>query len=108
VTPFQTPYFSENLVGSGIDPGTSGSVARNSDHWTTEAVASFLYSLLKCSYRKGGPQYYRRSKSINTALLVGFEVLTVLTMKKTVLWAVVQRHPDVSDKLIVLVFRLEK
>jgi hypothetical protein len=31
-TPFQTPYFSENLVGPGIEPGTSGSVARNSDH----------------------------------------------------------------------------
>jgi hypothetical protein len=31
-TPFQTHYFSENLVASGIEPGTSGSVARNSDH----------------------------------------------------------------------------
>jgi hypothetical protein len=33
-TPFQTHYFSENLVA----PGTSGPVARNSDCWTTEAV----------------------------------------------------------------------
>jgi hypothetical protein len=31
-TPFQTHYFSENLVVPGIEPGTSGSVARNSDH----------------------------------------------------------------------------
>jgi hypothetical protein len=31
-TPFQTHYFSENLVAQGIEPGTSGSVARNSDH----------------------------------------------------------------------------
>jgi hypothetical protein len=31
-TPFQTHYFSENLVALGIEPGTSGSVARNSDH----------------------------------------------------------------------------
>jgi hypothetical protein len=31
-TPFQTHYFSENLVAPGIAPGTSGSVARNSDH----------------------------------------------------------------------------
>jgi hypothetical protein len=31
-TPFQTLYFSENLVLPGIEPGTSGSVARNSDH----------------------------------------------------------------------------
>jgi hypothetical protein len=37
-TPFQTHYFSENLVVPGIDPGTSGSVARNSDHYITEAV----------------------------------------------------------------------
>jgi hypothetical protein len=31
-TPFQTNYFSENLVAPGIEPGTSRSVARNSDH----------------------------------------------------------------------------
>jgi hypothetical protein len=31
-TPFQTHYFSENLVAPGVKPGTSGSVARNSDH----------------------------------------------------------------------------
>jgi hypothetical protein len=31
-TPFQIHYFSENLVASGIEAGTSGSVARNSDH----------------------------------------------------------------------------
>jgi hypothetical protein len=32
------PDFSENLVGPGIVPGTSGSVARNSDHETTEVL----------------------------------------------------------------------
>jgi hypothetical protein len=31
-TPFQTHYFSENLVAPGFEPGTLGSVARNSDH----------------------------------------------------------------------------
>jgi hypothetical protein len=31
-TPFQTHYVSENVVAWGIEPGTSGSVARNSDH----------------------------------------------------------------------------
>jgi hypothetical protein len=36
-TPFQTHYFSEALVAPGIEPGTSGSVARNSNQ-TTEAV----------------------------------------------------------------------
>jgi len=32
VDPFQTHYYSENLVAPGIEPGTSVSVARNSDH----------------------------------------------------------------------------
>jgi hypothetical protein len=31
-TTFQTHYFSENLIAPGIEPGTSGSVARNSGH----------------------------------------------------------------------------
>jgi hypothetical protein len=31
-TSFQTHCFSENVVAPGIVPGTSGSVAKNSDH----------------------------------------------------------------------------
>jgi hypothetical protein len=31
-TPFQTLFFSENLEAPGIEPGTFGSVARNSNH----------------------------------------------------------------------------
>jgi hypothetical protein len=31
-TPFQALYFSEIVVAVGVEPGTSGSVARNSDH----------------------------------------------------------------------------
>jgi hypothetical protein len=31
-TPFQTHYYSENLVAPEIEPRISGSVARNSDH----------------------------------------------------------------------------
>jgi hypothetical protein len=31
-TPFETHYFSENLLDPGIEPGTSESVARNYDH----------------------------------------------------------------------------
>jgi hypothetical protein len=31
-TPFQTRCFSENVEAAGIEPGTSGCVARNSDH----------------------------------------------------------------------------
>jgi hypothetical protein len=37
-TPFQTYCYSENLVAPGIEPTTSELAARNSDHWTTEAV----------------------------------------------------------------------
>jgi hypothetical protein len=40
VATFQTYYFSENLVAPGIDPETTGSVARNSDHWNTERPLS--------------------------------------------------------------------
>jgi hypothetical protein len=36
----------ENLVGPGIEPGTSGSVARNSDHYTTEAVFKTPFSII--------------------------------------------------------------
>jgi hypothetical protein len=42
VDPVETHYFSENLAGSGIEPGTSRSVARNSEHYTTEAVLSIV------------------------------------------------------------------
>jgi hypothetical protein len=34
----QTNYFSEDLAALGIEAGAPGSVARNSDHHTTEAV----------------------------------------------------------------------
>jgi hypothetical protein len=37
-TLFKTNYFSENLVAPGIEPEFSGSAARNSGHYTTEAV----------------------------------------------------------------------
>jgi hypothetical protein len=39
-TPVQTLYFSEDLVAPEIEFGTSESVARNSDYYTTEAVGS--------------------------------------------------------------------
>jgi hypothetical protein len=41
-TPFQTYYFSENLVSPGDEPGTSGSVGRNSDHYKIEVVIARL------------------------------------------------------------------
>jgi hypothetical protein len=39
-TPFQTHIFTENVVAPGAEPGTSGSVVRNSDHRNTEAVST--------------------------------------------------------------------
>jgi hypothetical protein len=39
-TLFQTHCYSENLAAPGIEPGTSGSAARDSDHYITEAVNS--------------------------------------------------------------------
>jgi hypothetical protein len=30
--PFQNHYYSENLIAPEIEPGTSGSIARNPDH----------------------------------------------------------------------------
>jgi putative aminopeptidase FrvX len=49
-TPFQTHYYSENLVAPGIEPGTSVSLARNSDHQTTEAVTDNLTDTkIKCN-----------------------------------------------------------
>jgi hypothetical protein len=38
---FQTHYLSENLVALRIEHGTSGSVARNSEHMTTGAVIHY-------------------------------------------------------------------
>jgi hypothetical protein len=47
MTPFQTHYFSENLVGPGIEPGITGSVARSSDHYITETVPfTKIFSLI--------------------------------------------------------------
>jgi hypothetical protein len=41
--PFQTHCFSENLEAPVIEPRTSGSAARNSDLYTTEAVQEASY-----------------------------------------------------------------
>jgi hypothetical protein len=34
--PFRTHYYLQNMVAPGIEPGISGLVASNSEHWTTE------------------------------------------------------------------------
>jgi hypothetical protein len=41
-TPFETHCYSENLVAPEIEPATSGLAAKNSDHYTTEAVHILL------------------------------------------------------------------
>jgi hypothetical protein len=48
VDPVPDPY-SVNMVAPGMEAGTSGCVARNSGHYTTEAVRSrkFLYNICR-------------------------------------------------------------
>jgi hypothetical protein len=45
-TPFQIHYISEHLIAPGIELGTSGSVARNCDHWTTEALTKLILFMI--------------------------------------------------------------
>jgi hypothetical protein len=47
--PVPDHYFSENLVAPGIESRTSGSVARNSDHYATEAVSQAYTSSSLCT-----------------------------------------------------------
>jgi hypothetical protein len=42
-TQFQTHCFSQNLIEVGIELGTCGTVARISDHMTTEAAILRIY-----------------------------------------------------------------
>jgi hypothetical protein len=42
------------MVAPGVELGTPGTVARNSDHWTTETILVFLILVIKrlffCSF----------------------------------------------------------
>jgi hypothetical protein len=58
--PFKTHYFTENLIAPAIEQVTSGSVARNSDDWTIEAV-----TLLNC-IREELASNIRRDNPIST------------------------------------------
>jgi hypothetical protein len=54
VDPFQIHCYSGNLAALGIEPGTSGTAARNSDNLTTEAVtwsSIRMNSLKDCSVK---------------------------------------------------------
>jgi hypothetical protein len=42
------------LLGKSSGPGTSGSVARNSDHWTTEAVVSVFRNAIETKPETSG------------------------------------------------------
>jgi hypothetical protein len=42
-TPLQTHCFSETLVALGLEPRTSATVVRKSDHWTTEAAQELSF-----------------------------------------------------------------
>jgi hypothetical protein len=52
-TPFQTHRYSENLEAPRIEPGTSRLAARNSDHYTTEAVDCLVSAPFKPMMREG-------------------------------------------------------
>jgi hypothetical protein len=53
------------MVVPGIEPGTSGSVTRNSDHKTTEAVDLSDYSLNQWQYLYTEEKLgFRRTKSL--------------------------------------------
>jgi hypothetical protein len=43
---FQTHCYSEYLGAPGIGPSTSGSAARNSHHWTTEAAECYTFAVI--------------------------------------------------------------
>jgi hypothetical protein len=59
-TPFQTHYYLENMEAPGIEPVTSGSVARNSDHKTTEAVVTDIHQVrnIKFSNQQAGKDIF--------------------------------------------------
>jgi hypothetical protein len=65
-TPFRTHYFSENLVETGTEPGPLDLVARNSDHWTTEAVYFLLHNIHKFSSYLTGNATHLRSVARNS------------------------------------------
>jgi hypothetical protein len=52
-TPFESTYFSEYLVSLEIELRTFGSVTRNSDRQTTEAVCSEKQRMQMCMYVLG-------------------------------------------------------
>jgi hypothetical protein len=72
-TPFKIHYFSENLAAPRIERGTFGSVARNSDHWTTEAVSQLAIRLVRYKFVQNRPKtqtlkiIYKRESVTNEA-----------------------------------------
>jgi hypothetical protein len=59
VDPFQTRYFAENLGTPEIEPGTSGSLARNCDNWTIEAGFLFNHTDNNVSSNICGAHHYQ-------------------------------------------------
>jgi hypothetical protein len=51
VDPIPHPPLLRKLVGPGTEPGTSRSVAKNSDHQSTEAVANATYKICKQEHK---------------------------------------------------------
>jgi hypothetical protein len=96
VDPFQTHYFSENLVAPGIGPGTSGSVARNSIF--LRLIILIYYELCMLSPITFLPElwsFVTPRTQTNLHLLGGLihskEVTRLSTMTIT------QTHPDIHN-----------
>jgi hypothetical protein len=70
VDPVPDHCYSENLVAPGIEPGTSGSAARNSDHQTMEAVRVFIpQSLISHAQELRSKQAYTSCHSYDSSCL---------------------------------------
>jgi hypothetical protein len=91
VAPSHTHYFSENLVAPGIEPESSGSVARNCDHKTTEAVHK-----MKLCKEMLKNWIYNVTQNVSCFELrniytdyEGFEVLIAIVMKSSIFWNII-------------------
>jgi hypothetical protein len=66
VDPVPDPLLLRKSGSTGNRTRTSGSVARNSDHWTTEAVSFLLYKIYKFSSYLTGNTIHLRSLARNS------------------------------------------
>jgi hypothetical protein len=84
------------MVASGIEPGTSAFVARNSDHQTTEAVTCF-FILNNNYFNKSCKIYYDTQIEIQNIMeLVSLSHLKFVTAPYYCNWLQEVKHHDVD------------